>query len=471
MNKFILFGAGNNGRKALKKYGKENVAYFCDNDKNKQDTLLDGIRIISLEKLSELEKNEKYTIVITPSDCSTQVKQLEDKGIKNYTIFSNDDYINELRNTENLYTEHNQLLDRYVEEANKEDLLSSVIDFRKLTEELLEKNRKDKLQLFHQGYYGEGHFYGNLQSLLDYAQIGDDIKSEYFPCVSHQDCLPDTRYQFFYRSAVIFSGTYYKNKIHTFFPKVPVFSVGSYIHYAKESYSEDKIQKVKEKYGKTLLVYLPHGLENSERVFGEKKFIDDVLTYYSKNFDTILLCVYWADIVRPICLYAESKGMKVVSNGFRFDSRFNSRQKTLLRLADGVVCGEIGTYLGYAMYMNLPIARVDINSKQSLDKNNIKDSKISIDEAFINYENDFYKFFSKDLKLNDCQKEWINPHQGFSNVRTPEYIRNIFEICKDIWLDCDEKLDNYSRSVERKLREYEKDNIEKYVVLSESIKN
>ena len=77
----------------------------------------------------------------------------------------------------------------------------------------------------------------------------------------------------------------------------------------------------------------------------------------------------------------------------------------------------------------------------------------------------------KDLKLNDCQKEWINPHQGFSNVRTPEYIRNIFEICKDIWLDCDEKLDNYSRSVERKLREYEKDNIEKYVVLSESIKN
>lgn len=68
IKKIILFGAGLNGKKALEKYGKEKVAYFCDNNINLINTYIDGVLVISYRKLVSLLKTypDKYSVIVTP---------------------------------------------------------------------------------------------------------------------------------------------------------------------------------------------------------------------------------------------------------------------------------------------------------------------------------------------------------------------------------------------------------------------
>ena len=85
MKQIVLFGAGINGLKALEKYGRENVAYFCDNDSSKHGTFIENVEVISFEKLQQLELSQ-YNIVITPENRTYLVGQLELADIKNFSF-------------------------------------------------------------------------------------------------------------------------------------------------------------------------------------------------------------------------------------------------------------------------------------------------------------------------------------------------------------------------------------------------
>lgn len=81
---YVIFGSGNYGQRALQLLGNENIAFFIDNDFNKQGALLDGIQIISFEQA--LLKIRDHVIVIAVSDLyykEIQV-QLEREGITRY---------------------------------------------------------------------------------------------------------------------------------------------------------------------------------------------------------------------------------------------------------------------------------------------------------------------------------------------------------------------------------------------------
>lgn len=81
---YVIFGSGNYGQRALQLLGNENIAFFIDNDFNKQGALLDGIQIISFEQA--LLKIRDHVIVIAVSDLyykEIQV-QLERVGITRY---------------------------------------------------------------------------------------------------------------------------------------------------------------------------------------------------------------------------------------------------------------------------------------------------------------------------------------------------------------------------------------------------
>ena len=81
MGKYVLFGAGQRGRDALKIIGKEDVAYFCDNFK---EGSIDGIDIINYNALEDLYSPDKYTVVVTSNDvikCIEIAKQLDQSNI------------------------------------------------------------------------------------------------------------------------------------------------------------------------------------------------------------------------------------------------------------------------------------------------------------------------------------------------------------------------------------------------------
>ncbi len=91
----IIFGAGYYGEKLLDLCidGGVTVDFFCDNDERKQNTIIQGIRIISLKKLEELSKNTDYVIIISTKYFHDEIQNLlVDIGISNNNIYKFVDY-------------------------------------------------------------------------------------------------------------------------------------------------------------------------------------------------------------------------------------------------------------------------------------------------------------------------------------------------------------------------------------------
>jgi len=92
-NKIVLYGAGNRGEEVNKMLKRAGIptAYFCDSNPNKQGNTILDTEIISIEKLKELDQNEKIIIIIT-SDYILLIEQII-RVIKGWHL-----------NTENVFT-------------------------------------------------------------------------------------------------------------------------------------------------------------------------------------------------------------------------------------------------------------------------------------------------------------------------------------------------------------------------------
>lgn len=460
MKDLILFGAGKNGVKALKKYGAEHIACFCDNAKEKQGTSISGVKVVSFDEMISLHY-EGYVIMVTPANNIFMIGQLEQEGIYDYLIFHPDLTWFPLKNAEEeekRYAAKNGVLDDFVARSKEWNLLEDISGFARLSAEILEMSRRTKQMLSYSGFMGEGGHYGNLNALVNYAGIfKEDVK--YFPIVSHQDCQPLYTPAFDYKSAVVMSGEYYKRKIHERAPYVPVFTVGPYIHYAKGIYGADRLEKEKKKTGTMLLAFLPHTIENIQRKYSRMQFIDSVLQEYGGQFQSIWCCVYWTDVNDPVCEYAKNKGIHVVTAGLRFDMEFDRRLKTILELSDAIVCGDIGTFISYALFMGKPVGRLDISDNRTIAEeewhSNLERS-VQFTEDYKNFSKDFYLLFNHELKNERKQRKWMNGVAGFDKVRSAGYLRDVSKISKDIWNQCGGDMRKYPESVKEVYVAYEK---------------
>lgn len=81
--KIICFGAGLRGirTKAFLQSLKYDVAYFCDNDEMKWGTVVDGIEVISPDKMNDVYKAGGFCVLITSAYRKDIRKQLETLGI------------------------------------------------------------------------------------------------------------------------------------------------------------------------------------------------------------------------------------------------------------------------------------------------------------------------------------------------------------------------------------------------------
>ncbi len=88
--KKILFGAGLYGRMALQEYGRENVAFFADNNETLWGKRIEDIEIIEPKKIAEYA--DDCEIVITTKFKSRIAEQLENMGVSYYTIYTASDH-------------------------------------------------------------------------------------------------------------------------------------------------------------------------------------------------------------------------------------------------------------------------------------------------------------------------------------------------------------------------------------------
>lgn len=130
-------------------------------------------------------------------------------------------------------------------------------------------------------------------------------------------------------------------------------SIGPYIKYADFYYSEKKLAEMKQRFGRTLLVFPSHSIEGVNSIFDENAFVNEIKKR-AVDFKTVLICMYWKDILDGRYQRYLSQGFRVVTAGHRSDSSFLSRLKDLIYLADMTMSNNLGTHVGYCISENKP---------------------------------------------------------------------------------------------------------------------
>ncbi len=85
--KYLIFGAGFYGQRALEKYGLEKVDFFIDNDTKKIGSFCNGKEIISADKAAKLCKDGGYQVVIASLYGESMATQLEELGVLDYSFY------------------------------------------------------------------------------------------------------------------------------------------------------------------------------------------------------------------------------------------------------------------------------------------------------------------------------------------------------------------------------------------------
>lgn len=83
----VIFGAGADCERMLRKSGADGIAYIVDNDEKKAGGKIEGIPIVPFRKL--MEESKPTLVLITSSRCFFEmIRQLRENGIKNYMDFA-----------------------------------------------------------------------------------------------------------------------------------------------------------------------------------------------------------------------------------------------------------------------------------------------------------------------------------------------------------------------------------------------
>lgn len=212
------------------------------------------------------------------------------------------------------------------------------------------------------------------------------------------------------------------------------YAIGPYIHYSKSLLNSDKLDEEKERLGKTLLVFPSHSIEGLVSSFDYEKFCEEI-EKYSSDFDSVRICMYYKDINLKRFKPYKKKGFEIVTAGHFNDYNFIPRLKSIIETSDMTMSNEIGTHLGYCIYLNKPHFLFNSHETIYKEEKNAEDAELMVKHSNIsqkkkiNNENikNIRKYFSEfETKITNNQYELIKYLWGFDEIKTPKELNNIF---------------------------------------------
>lgn len=469
--KYIVFGSGKNGLEVYRHLKNGTIAFFCDNNIKKVGEKIEGIEIISFEKLLEIYKD--YIIILSVGDKFHLKRQLERHGISNYI-----DYQDDFTKNNNIKHNHpdmvmksdstmNQLLDTYIKKCEKIDLLNDFYEFKNLVKEL--KNELNGEYAFYESNYNESMLYGHAKMLMEYAEIKIDYAN--FPLTVHGSFNAGLHRD--YQSAAIFQSPYDKKIHNNRYPYVPIYVTGPHIQYANSIYEPIVLDNLKKKNGKTAVFFITHNAEQSFVTIDEEDILNCIVEVYAKKYSTVYVCAYWCDIDKDIYKRLSDYGVKVISAGFRFDTMFIRRLRTIFELSDDIFVWGFTAPIVYALNLKKNLWVFECNERFTfrnipthipvLRLNDTSEYKIMTDIIFD-------KMGENQIPLTEKEKDILDLYLGLNTMKTKEEINMIYQISCDIWENCEHLIKDYPIGVYRTYQQYQREyNFEKLTVLSQAL--
>ena len=206
------------------------------------------------------------------------------------------------------------------------------------------------------------------------------------------------------------------------------YAIGPYIHYAEELFDKKTFNREKKKLGKVLLVFPSKSIEGVNHQFEIKKFIEEIKKIKNKiKANTVLVNVYYFDIQNNLHEEFEKEGFRIVTAGHKYDKNFTKRLKYIISLSDFTMSNNIGTHIGYCLYMKKP--HYLYNQKIKIVGNKVeeeftKERRKTYEESSEIISKVFGKF---NTKITKEQREIYEEHWDPKSIKTKEELIKILE--------------------------------------------
>lgn len=301
--------------------------------------------------------------------------------------------------------------------------------------------------------YKGNFFYGISNILREYSGYSNKIIS----CIEHGVYFGDYVNELEANksglpSMITFSNNR-KKHIRKYTDK-PVFVIGPYINYVDDILKNKEFVSIKESLGKTLLVFPVHSIDRITSEYDAKAFIEEIIKVKkNEKINTVLVCMYWKDILLNKHSIYEDSGFKIVTNGYREDPLFLKRLKLYIDLSDYTMSNSVGTHVGYAITLGKPhyifSQKISHNSESKiayLEEKNLNEFTSNQEKSEVLNE---FSIFNKNItekQLFVCDKYW-----GINSVKSKKELKSILEVCSQIDKNAMKKHYDKSEDLNRQL--------------------
>ncbi|MDX6190119.1 hypothetical protein SGQ83_12230 [Flavobacterium sp. Fl-318] len=277
---------------------------------------------------------------------------------------------------------------------------------------------------------GDIQLYGFYHGLLKYINgknIGYHVANEHgfiFSSFVHK--------HFLYQDTIITFSDYREKHISKEYPTKKIIKIGPYIHYVDSLLNNDDFKELKIRLGKTLLVFPFHSIDGVISEFDNEELLS-VIEERRKDFDTILVCLYFKDIQIGRAKDYIDKGYKVVTAGHSNDAFFLNRLKSIMELSDSIISNEVGSYIAYAVYLKKTIELIRQKTVLSYEKSNENNANaialIDIRKHWDEYnlmQDKLFKIFDGHI-LNNSDYEYVTTLFGLNHIKTASELYELLE--------------------------------------------
>lgn len=213
-----------------------------------------------------------------------------------------------------------------------------------------------------------------------------------------------------------------------------IYKLGPHIEYVDSLLDEKELNTLKAELGTVLLAIPTHSIESHKLEFDYEGWISEIKKI-GKDYDTIIVNVYFQDVVFGRHKHYLDAGLRVVTSGHRSDMNFLPRLKSIIMLSDMTMSNRYSTPVGYCLHLNKPhyIYQQEMEFKTTEEALEFHaNTKINKEEKYA----DAFNVYSTEI----TPRQWEiynNVWGGRESLKTPEELNEILKTLhrkKPFWL-------------------------------------
>jgi hypothetical protein len=307
---------------------------------------------------------------------------------------------------------------RYFDIQKQREKLS-IFDYKELSEEI---------PVFSEEFYYSNSRYNHAEYFKKFAKIldGKPINAIIEHGIYNLNAFNKYELKDHKFPTIITFGPKRREFLQKHFPDRNIYSIGPYIHYVEEYLKQSEFHEIKKQLGRVMLVFPTHSIDTHSVSFDYDLWLKEIENR-GKNFDTILICLYYKDIqLGSYEKYLNLRNCKIVTAGHKDDRSFLNRIKTIIQLSDMTMSNSFSTSVSYCLYLSKPhyyyvqnYEYSDSNNKKvtsSFKKGNVHDkSEWNFKEAFTNYKEE----------ITTEQKKYYTEVAGGNELKTSKELYKI----------------------------------------------